>query len=274
MALPRNSIRSRLATRTVLVAALTLAAAGSAAAQTLAEVDGHSISLAEVEAINSHTATNPALRQQITEQLVQQQLLASTASDVPQDLHARIAAAQLNLERQTLAQYAAEAYLKAHPVSDAALKSAYAKLLAEAPRREFCMRWIVVQTPQAASGLLADLHHGAGFAQLAIEHSVGANAQLGGALGCLDDDHVPAALLATLPHMKAGQIAGPIPFDAGFAIVQLLAARDAPRPTLAQVRPKLELELRNAVLQQYLLQLSKRATIVHPSVEVKGPQTP
>ncbi|OIQ85465.1 putative parvulin-type peptidyl-prolyl cis-trans isomerase precursor [mine drainage metagenome] len=248
--------------RGAVLAALLGAGFGVAcSAQTLASVDGHALTLQQVEAANAQAAANAPLRQQIVEQFIQQQLLADTVHEVPPALQQRIDAGGANLRRQMLAQLAADTLWQQHPFDAVQQKAAYASALAALPAHEYWVRWIVVASPDAARDVLDSLRHGVSFAELAVQRSVGANAELGGALGWQSERTLPAAVLGEVRKLKAGQVAGPIALDTGYGIVQLLAERATPKPTLQQLLPSLEQQWRTEQLQQRLAELRKAAKV-------------
>lgn len=236
--------------------------ASAAQAQDLLKVNGTAITQEQVLAVNPLAESNAQVRQQVAEQLAQQQLLADTIKEVPAALAARIAAGQENLKRQALAQLAADRFLQAHAVTEAQVKTDYDKLIAALPPQQFWLRWIVVKTPNEAKTLIDALRTGKqSFTALAIDKSIGQNAELGGALGWQSEQTLPAAVLGVVRKLKPGQVAGPIAFDSGYAIVQLVAVRNTAKPSLEQLKPQIEEQLRNAALQQHVLELAKATTI-------------
>ena len=251
--------------RTVCAIALVGASVGSLAvanAEDLLRVDGHPITSEQVEALNPAAKTNPTLRQQLAEQLARQQLLASTVKRIPPELSARIEAQTANVRRQMLAQSAADSYLAAHQIDPKALKAAYDKTVAALPDKQYWIRWIVVATPTDAKDMTEALRKGTqSFTALAVQHSVGQNAELGGALGWQSDATLPAPVVAALRQMHPGQAAGPIAVDNGYAVIQIVAERKAVKPTLAQLEPQLEVQLRNAELQNYITELARTAKV-------------
>jgi peptidyl-prolyl cis-trans isomerase C len=245
-----------------LAAVGALIIAWPALAQDLVKVNGNAITEEQVLAVNPLAQSNAQLRQQIAEQLAQQQLLADTVKDVPAALEARIAAGQVNMKRQALAQLAADRFLQAHQPTAEQIKTEYDKIVATLPKKQFWLRWIVVKTPDDAKSVIDALRSGKkGFTPLAIEDSIGQNAELGGALGWQTEQTLPAAVLGIVRKLKPGQVAGPIAFESGYAIVQLVAERDTPAPELEQLKPQIEQQLRNAALQQYVKELAKAAKI-------------
>ena len=254
--------QGRRAALALTLAVASLAAASQASAQDVLRVNGHSITLQELEAVNPQAASNLQVREQVANQLAQQQLLADSLQHTPIGLDARIQAVQHNAKRQILAQQAADDYLAAHPVSEEALKQAYDAQLANWPEKQYWTRWIVVKTPEQAQSVLDSLRSGkASFTTLAITLSIGQNAELGGALGWQTDRTLPAAVLAVVRKLKPNEVAGPIAIDTGFAIVQWVAERINPKPTFDALKPQLELQLRNAALQNHIQALAKKAKI-------------
>lgn len=234
---------------------------GQALGETLASVDGHALSLAQVEAANPGAAADPVLRARVLDELVQQQLLADTVEHVPADLDKRIEAAGVNVQRQVLAQYAARQFLDHFTLDQAALRKAYDAEVAKLPVTQYCVRWIVVADPAQAGALIEALRGGAPFAEVALQHSIAQNAELGGAMGWQSETTLPAPVLGVVRGLHAREIAGPIALDTGYAIVQLLATRTTPKPTFEQMRTQLEQQQRNMALQQHLALLRKQAKI-------------
>lgn len=274
MTIPRqHPLRSALGAVAICLAGFVLAS--PARAQDLLRVNGHVITLEQVEAANPAAASNPAVRQQVTDQLAQQQLLADSTTDVAAQVAARIKAAQANVKRQALAQLAADQYLQAHPVSEAEVEAEYHKLLSEQPAKQYWVRWIVLKSPEQAQATLDALRTGnQGFTAQAVKQSIGQNADLGGALGWQSEQTLPAAVLGVVRKLKTGQVAGPIALDDGYAIVQLVAQRSTPKPTLAQIKPQIEQQLRSAALQQHVQELAKAAKIenlMQPAAAAAGP---
>ena len=245
----------------VLSALAIVALPGRAFGAALATVDHHALSLAQVLAANPGAASDAGLRARVVDELVQQQLLADTVEHVPADLQQRIDAASVNVRRQLLAQYAAQQFQADFKPDAAALHKAYEAEIAKLPPHQYWVRWIVVADPAQAGQLLDALRGGAAFTDVALQHSVAQNAALGGVMGWQSASTLPAPVLGVVRKLHAREISGPIAFESGYAIVQLMATRSTPQPTFEQLRPQLELQQRNLALQQHLAQLRKQAKI-------------
>ena len=234
---------------------------GTAFGDTLATIDDHVLSLDQVVAASPQAAGDAGLRARVLDELVQQQLLADTVKQVPPDLRQRLDAASVNVRRQLLAQYAAQQFLAQFKQDPSALHKAYDAEIAKLPARQYWVRWIVVSDPAQANKLLDALRAGAAFTDVALQHSLAQDAQIGGVMGWQSASTLPAAVLGVVRKLHAREIAGPIAFDSGYAIVQLMATRATPRPTYEQLRPQLEQQQRNLALQAHLAQLRKQARI-------------
>lgn len=266
---PRLHLRISLA-----ACVLGLAFQAAASGQELLRIDGHAITLEQVAAANPAALSNPEVRQQVAEQLAQQQVLADQAPNPPASVTSRIEAAQANVKRQALAQYVADEYLKAHAPSKDAIEAAYEKLVAAMPVQQYWVRWIVVESPQQASKLLDTLKSGgSSFTELAVNFSVGLNAEMGGALGWQTEKTLPAAVLGAIQKLHSGQVAGPIALDSGYAIVQLVAVRPAPKPSLDQLKPQIEQQLRSTALQEYIQSLAKKVKVQNMQTTEPAPTT-
>lgn len=251
--------KSTPATGWIALALVTALLAGPlAAAAQSAPTGSAAVTPEEVLAANPAAADNPALQAQVAVQLAQQQALADSVTEISPELARRIDAAQSNVRRQLLAQFAAQTFLAAHPPSEQEIEAAYRKLVASLPKTQYWLRWIVVPDETRAQSVLDALKSGqADFAQLALRESTAPNGELGGALGWQAETALPASMLAVVRTLKPGQVAGPIVLDQGYAIVQLLAERAAPVPTLEQMRGQLVQNLQNAALQRYVQGLAK-----------------
>lgn len=84
----------------------------------------------------------------------------------------------------------------------------------------------VAQAKKRAEEILAKLHKGSNFTQVAIAESSNDHALQGGDLGWLKLPQIPPAFANELVHMKQNDIMGPIATPNGFHIVRLAGTRD------------------------------------------------
>ena len=118
------------------------------------------------------------------------------------------------------------------------------------PDTEFLLGHILIAVPQSASSaavdsakaraekLLQNLRAGQDFRQVAMGSSDSSEALKGGDLGWRKLTAVPTLFAELVPHMKKGDIEGPVRSPSGFHIIKLLDARGsaAERVTKTRVR--------------------------------------
>jgi peptidyl-prolyl cis-trans isomerase C len=234
---------------------------GIALASPLATVNGGTINETMVQTVNPAATSNPEAQKQTLQILISRMILAQQTeqqgwSDTP--------AVQASLQIQkldTLSNIAAQHYWKQHPISSQQIKSAYQKLLATLPPKEYRFRDIIVSDRQTAESILKELQRGNSFSQIAAKQSLAGNAALGGESGWIASTQVPAAFIQVLKRGKANEVFGPVPLPQGWGIIQKLGERSPTKPALNQVQPQLENQIRNQQLEAYVQQLRKTAKI-------------
>jgi len=81
------------------------------------------------------------------------------------------------------------------------------------------------QTLESANKILAQLKQGASFPGYAREYSQASTAAVGGDLGWVRPEQLPAPLAAALQQMQPGSISDPIPVAGGFSIIAVQDTR-------------------------------------------------
>ena len=193
----------------------------------------------------------------IIEQLVQQQLLASSFETPPSCLPT----AMKNQKRNLLSTIVIDD-IRAGALSEAALQSAYdAKFPAGEGEEEYQASHILMETEDEAREILALLDEGADFATLAQEHSTGPSGPRGGDLGWFGKGQmVPDFENAGLSRAP-GAYAGPVQTQFGYHLILLRDRRIMARPSLEEVRGELEVELQNAAVESHLRALMDGADV-------------
>ena len=193
----------------------------------------------------------------ILNQLVQQALLAESIETPP----ARVAIALKNEQRQLLAAEAIDALLAAQ-MSEDAIKAAYdAKYANAQPATEWNASHILVETEEAAADLAKQAREGADFAELAKAHSTGPSGPNGGQLGWFGAGMMVPAFEQAVAGMQAEQVADPVQTQFGWHVIRLNETRVAAAPDLAEVRPEIEAELQQKLIEEQLAKLSQGANI-------------
>ena len=193
----------------------------------------------------------------IIEQLVQQQLLASSVETPPSWLPT----AMENQERNLLSTIVIDD-IRADALSEAALQSAYdAKFPAGEGEEEYQASHILMETEDEAREILTLLDEGADFATLAQEHSTGPSGPRGGDLGWFGKGQMVPDFENAVLSMAPGAYAGPVQTQFGYHLILLRDRRIMARPSLEEVRGELEVELQNAAVESHLRALMDGADV-------------
>jgi peptidyl-prolyl cis-trans isomerase C len=208
----------------------------------VATVGGTDITLGEVliavaQLPPQYTQLPPdVLLEGVTNQLVQQELLAQTVTEVP----ARVDLALANERRQLLAGEVVNEVIGA-AVTDEALQAAYDATYAGAePGTEWRASHILVATEEEAQAVLDRLEGGEDFAALAQELSTdtGSGAQ-GGDLGWFSAGMMVPEFEAGVAALEAGAVSEPVQSQFGWHLIRLDETRPLEPPALEEVQAEL-----------------------------------
>ncbi len=245
----------------ILLAVAVLGLSADVMADTLAVVNGQSITSAQVDAANPAAAKDPALTQKILQTLINREVLLQQAKkeglDQTPTFQKAVAAEKDNLLIDaTLHQYQTQ-----HPVTEKALQAHYDALIKTAPKQQYRLREIQVSSYAQAKEVMGDLKKGQDFSALAAALSTGPHAVLGGELGWVASTQLSAPILAVIQKAKTGEVVGPISTPSGYVIVQNMGERPAVVLPLKDVSAQLHTELTNQDTATYLQKLRERAHI-------------
>ncbi len=266
----RSLIIAGFLASTALVPPMSALAADPAAydaSTVLATVDGTEITLGNVIVMRDQLPEqyrdlpDETLMTGIIQQLVDQALLAATVSTSPDTDPLAVKLALENERRGALAGRVAEAAM-AEPLDDAALQAAYDKQVADfQPRPEYDASHILVATEDEAKKLHDEIKGGADFAEVAKANSTDGSAQAGGELGWFSAGQMVPEFETAVIALEPGAISDPIQTQFGWHIVKLNAKRDTAPPSLDEVKPQIEAQLRQQALQARLDALRGAAKI-------------
>ena len=197
----------------------------------------------------------------IIEQLIQQELLASSMTKDPSWL----AIAMQNQRRNILSSVVINE-LRTNSVTERALQAAYAaKFPVGSGEQEYKASHILVETEQKARELLALLDGGADFSGLATEHSTGPSGPRGGDLGWFGKGQMVAPFEKAVMGMEAGTYTGPVQTQFGYHLIFLNDRRETSSPAFEDVRSELEVEIQNTAVEEHLRGLMATANVIMPT---------
>lgn len=201
------------------------------------------------------------LMQGLTEQMVDQTLLAEAAREAGLAARRDVALQLRNQERAVLA----DAYLRtemAKRVSADALRQAYEEQYVEAePVEEIRAAHILVDSEEQAAELKERLEAGDDFAKLAEEYGTDGTAARGGDLGWFaQGDMVPSFGEAAFA-LEPGETSGPVQSPFGWHLIRVDDRRTRPVPEFEEVQEAL-LEQVTAEAQAAIVEEAREGTDV------------
>ncbi len=203
----------------------------------------------------------------LLEQLVQQELLATTVTEVP----SRVEMALANERRSLLAGEVITA-LSDEVLTDEAIQAAYdARFAAAEPETEYNASHILVQTEEEALAIQEELEAGADFATLAAERSTGPSGPNGGQLGWFGAGRMVPEFETAVMAMEPETISDPVQTQFGWHVIRLNETRAQPIPTLEEVRDQIAGEIQQQAIEARLAELEAGAEITLPEAGAFDP---
>ncbi len=250
-----------------LLAGIAAAAPAQQASDVVATVNGTEITLGQM--IITRSQLPPQYQQLppdvlftgILDQLIQQQVLADTVTEVP----ARVDYALENERRSLLAGEVVNDMML-EPVDDATIQAAFDETYGAAePAQEYNASHILVATEEEAKAVLERLEGGEEFEALAKELSTdpgsGAN---GGDLGWFGAGMMVPPFEEAVAELEAGEVSEPVETQFGFHVIKLTETRTQEPPKLEDVREELSSQIQQKAIEDKLAELQAAAEITRP----------
>ncbi|WP_078541602.1 MULTISPECIES: peptidylprolyl isomerase [unclassified Thioclava] len=219
----------------------------------VATVNGQDITLGMMQTVRDglpaqyQQLPDDKLFQGVLEQLIQQTALAQLEEKriTQRD---KIA---LEVQKRAYLSGAMLNYTADKAVTDDAVQKAYdAKYAKAEPTKEYHAAHIIVKTKEEAEKIKKEIDNGGDFAELAKKNSTDGAAANGGDLGWFKLDAMVKPFADEVAGMKDGEVAGPIQTQYGWHVVKLLGTKMVDAPKLADVRKKLEGDIRQEAVQK------------------------
>jgi peptidyl-prolyl cis-trans isomerase C len=251
-----------------LAAGLTLAAAVHAQEGALAKVNGVTIPQSRADILMKEMTAQgrpdtPQMRDAIRQELINREIVAQEA--IKKGLHKRPeVSTQIELQRQAVLINAyLQDYLKAHPVSDDAVKKEYERVKESAGTREYKVRHILVETEDEAKQIIAQVKSGASFEKLAGEKSKDQGSKgRGGDLDWATPARYVPAFGQAITKLKKGQMTeAPVQTQFGWHVIRVDDERPAKFPAFEEAKPQIEQQLRQQTVNKAFTDLRAKAKI-------------
>ncbi|MEO8740285.1 MAG: peptidyl-prolyl cis-trans isomerase [Casimicrobiaceae bacterium] len=202
---------------------------------------------------------SPELRAAVRDELNTRELLVREARKAGVEKNPAVKT-EMDLAQQTVMVRAYMAdYLKAHPVSDAALRKEYDQIKAQIGDKEYKVRHILVEKEDEAKEIIAALQKGEKFDKLA-ERSKDTGSKING--GDLDWN-APANFVkpfsdAMIALPKGKFTTTPVQTQFGWHVIEVDDIRDAKVPGFDEVKPQLAQRMQGQVVDTYLKELRSK----------------
>ena len=208
--------------------------------------------------------SNEVLFTNIVDQLVQQEILASSFKKDPEWV-----SITMQNERRNILSTIIIDKIREEAVSDEILKAAYLQRYTQIiENMEYRASHILVDTIEKAQVLLKMLEDGAGFSELAIKYSTGPSSLDGGDLGWFKKGQMVAPFETAVLVMEVGTYSKPIQTQFGYHLIHLDDHRETPPPNFEDVRSNLEIELQNVAIDTYLRGRLVDANVIMPKTPI------
>ena len=251
--------------RYLLLATLLLAGA-SASAQTVATVNGVPLTKAALDLWVQMTAQpdTPELRTKVLQNMIDREVLLQEAkrsgvSDRPQTRFKADFARDTALIQDLLKDAAATT-----AISDAEVKAEYERLAKEnESQKEYLAHHILVESEAKAKAIIAQLHKGVKFEELAKQSKDAGSGAHGGALDWAAASTYVKPFGEALVALEKGKITeNPVQSQYGWHVIRLDDSRVTPFAALDKLAPQLREHLQQQRALELFEALKKNATIV------------
>ncbi len=148
-------------------------------------------------------------------------------------------------------------------ITDSKLESAYKDYMKNVPEvEERRARHILLEDESKAKAVIEKLNTNGDFAELAKELSVGPTAPKGGDLGYFAKGEMVPEFSEKVFSMSKGDVTSePVKTQFGYHVIMLEDIRKRPKPTMEQLKPALEAELRRELLTEMMQDWRKSVKI-------------
>jgi peptidyl-prolyl cis-trans isomerase C len=199
---------------------------------------------------------SPELRAAIRDELNTRELVVREAKKQGVDKTPGMKA-EMDLTAQTvLVRTFVGDYVKAHPVSDAAMHAEYDKIKSQMGDKEYKVRHILVENEADAKEIIAALQKGEKFEKLAERSKDTGSKANGGDLDWNAPSNFVKPFSDAMVALPKGKFTTtPVQTQFGWHVIEVDDIRDAKIPSFDEVKPQLAQRMQAQVVDQYLKDL-------------------
>ncbi|MFI9653669.1 peptidylprolyl isomerase [Guyparkeria sp. GHLCS8-2] len=231
--------------------------------EVIARINGSPLYRENLEVVKENLGAEVP-EERLVSRMVELRLLANRAREQGLDSDPRTQARVQNAIDNQLANAYLMNFMTEMEVSEADVDAAYEREMeALGEETQYRAMHILVEDEETARELIAELDEGADFGELAQEHSKDTGSgKAGGDLGWFSLDQMVEPFADAVGALEPGQRAeNPVETRFGWHIVQLEETRPMPKPTLEQMRPELEDQVRRDAINDMIAELRESANV-------------
>ncbi len=255
----------------IVAAIAALLAASACAAQStsaLAKVNGVTIPQSRLEMMVKNAAAqgqpdSPELRSRIRDELIAREIMVQEATKKGLDKNPEVAA-QIEFQRQgVLINAYMREHIRAHPITEEAMKKEYEAARSLAGGSEYKARHILVKQEDDAKQIIAQIKKGASFDKLAAEKSEDQGSKgRGGDLDWSTPNRYVKPFADALVKLRKGQMTEtPVQSPFGWHVIRLDDERPAKVPSYEEVKNNIQQHLQNQSAQKVIAELRAKAKV-------------
>jgi len=214
------------------------------------------------EQLSQGAPDSPELRAMVKEELVRREIMTQEAKKKGIDKRPEVVS-QIELMRQgLLIRSYLQDYVKAHPISDEALKKEYDVVTKQMGDKEYKARHVLVETEAEAKDAVSRLQKGEKFEDVAKMSKDPGSKDKGGDLGWSPPTGYVKPFAEALTKLQKGKFsAEPVKTEFGYHVIMLEDVRDLKAPAFDEVKPQIKQRMQQAVVEKHIIELREKAKV-------------
>jgi peptidyl-prolyl cis-trans isomerase C len=253
---------------TLFLATLISATAAMGQSTPVARVNGVNIPQARLDAVMKEMTSQgrpdtPEVREGIKQQLINREVVSQAA--LKQGLHKKPEiASMIDVQRQSVLVNAyLQDHLRTHPITDDDLKKEYERVKTSSGGKEYKVRHILVENEDEAKQIIAQLKKGGNFEKIAGDKSKDQGSKgRGGDLDWSTPARYVPAFGQAITKLKKGELTeAPVQTQFGWHVIRLDDERVAKFPAFDEVKPQIQQEMQQQVVNKVIGDLRAKAKI-------------
>lgn len=238
-----------------------------AADNVIAVVNGKSIPAVRADAMVAAQVAqgqkdSPELRKAVREELIRREILAQEAQKKGMDKKPEVQG-QMDLARQgvLIGTYLND-YVRAHPVTDEAIKKEYDAVRVALGDKEYKVRHILVESADEAKAIIEKLNKGEKFEDLAKQSKDPGSKDRGGELGWASPSSYVKPFSEAMVKLEKGKFTEtPVKSDFGYHVIMLDDTRELKAPALEEVKGQIAQRLQQKTVEQHIADLRAKSKV-------------